>query len=55
MIVIGDRDEYISNAMVHLNNPNIYKPLHTDIPPTLKELITEKFKALRNNGFLKQA
>ena len=55
MIVVEDRDEYISNAMVHLNNPNVYKPLHTDISPTLKELITEKLKALRNNGFLKQA
>ena len=41
--------------MVHLNNPNVYEPLGTDISPTLKELITEKLKALRNNGFLKQA
>ena len=41
-IVVEDRDEYISNAMVHLNNLNVYKPLHIDISPTLKELITEK-------------
>ena len=41
--------------MVHLNNPNIYEPLSTDISPTLKELITEKLKALKNNGLLKQA
>ena len=54
-IVVEDRDEYISNAMVHLNNPNVYEPLHTGISPTLKELITEELKALRNNGFLKQA
>ena len=54
-IVVEDRDEYISNAMVHLNNPNVYEPLHRDISPTLKELITEKLKALKNNGFLKQA
>ena len=26
-IVVEDRDEYISNAMVHLNNPNVYEPL----------------------------
>jgi hypothetical protein len=45
----------VANAMVHLNNPNVYKPLHTDISPTLKELITEKLIALRNNSFLKQA
>ena len=43
-IVVEDRDEYISNAMVHLKNPNVYKPLHTDISPTLKELITENLK-----------
>ena len=41
--------------MVHLNDPNVYEPLCTDISPTLKELITEKLKAWRNNGFLKQA
>ena len=46
-IVVEDRDEYISNAMVHLNNPNVYKALHTDISTTLKDLITEKLKALR--------
>ena len=27
-IVVEDRDEYISNAMVHLNNLNVYEPLH---------------------------
>ena len=54
-IVVEDRDEYISNAMVHLNNLNIYEPLHIDISPTLKELITEKLKALKNKGLLKQA
>ena len=54
-IVVEDRDEYISNAMVHLNNLNVYEPLHIDISPTLKELITEKLKALKYNGLLKQA
>ena len=46
MIVVEDRDEYISNALVHLNNLNVYKPLHIDISLTLKELVTEKLKAL---------
>ena len=40
---------------LHLNNLNVYEPLHIDISPTLKELITEKLKALKNNGLLKQA
>ena len=30
-IVVEDRDEYISNAMVHLNHLNLYEPLHIDI------------------------
>ena len=54
-IVVKDRDEYVSNAIVHLNNLNVYEPLHIDISPTLKELITEILKALKNHGLLKQA
>ena len=38
-IVVEDRDEYIRNAMLHLNDPNVYKSLHNDISPTLKETI----------------
>ena len=36
-IVVEDRDEYIKNAMLHLNDPNVYKPLHDDITPILRE------------------
>lgn len=50
-IVVKDRNEYISNAMLHLNGPNVYKPLHKDISPTLKEVIIDQLKAPRNNGF----
>ena len=35
VIVVEDRDEHISNEMIHLNDPKVYKPLHTDIYPTL--------------------
>ena len=45
--MVEDRDEYIKNAMLHLHDTNIYKPLREDISPTLKELIIKK-------GFLKQ-
>ena len=31
-----DRDEYIRNAMKHLNNPDVYKPLNNDISNDLK-------------------
>ena len=54
-IVVEDRDEYISNAMLHLNDPSVYKSiptqryfLHT------KRSNQDKFKALRSNGFLRQ-
>ena len=40
--------------MVHLNDPAVYKPLHNDISPTLKEVITNKLLSLKNKGFLKQ-
>ena len=30
-IVVEDREKYASNAILHLNDPNIYKPLDTDI------------------------
>ena len=40
--------------MVHLNDPVVYKPLHNDISPTLKEAIINKLISLRNKGFLKQ-
>ena len=53
-IVVEDRDEYISNAMLHLNDPIVYKPLDEDISPTLKESIMDKLRLLRNNGLLKQ-
>ena len=52
-IVVEDRDEYIRNAMLHLNDPNVYKPLHNDISPTLKETIINNALRLRSNGFLK--
>ena len=51
-IVVEDRQEYIRNAMVHLNDPAVYKPLHNDISPTLKEVITNKLLSLKNKGFL---
>ena len=53
-IVVEDRSEYIANAMLHLNDPTVYKPLDEDISPTLKESIMNKLKLLRNNGLLKQ-
>jgi hypothetical protein len=53
-IVVEDREEYISNAMVHLNDPAVYKPLQNDISRTLKETITDKLLSLKNKGFLKQ-
>ena len=31
-IVVEDRDEYIRNAMEHLNNPDVYKPLIMTFP-----------------------
>ena len=40
-IVVEDRDKYIRNAKVHLNDPFVYKPLYNDISPTLKEAITK--------------
>ena len=52
-IVVENRDEYIRNTMLHLNDPNVYKPLHNDTFPTLEEIIINKLKALRSNGFLK--
>ena len=50
-IVVEDREEYIRNAMVHLNNPSVYKALHNDISPTLKEQIdvTKKQRILKTN------
>ena len=54
MIVVEDRDEYIRKAMVHLNDPTVYKPLHEDISPELKEIILNKLRLLKNNGLLKQ-
>lgn len=54
-IVVEDRDEYISNAMTHLNDPTVYKPLTEDISPLLKQKITEKLTLLKNNGLIKQA
>ena len=53
-IVVEDRSEYIANAMVHLSDPTVYKPLDEDISPTLKESIISKLKLLRDNGLLKQ-
>ena len=53
-IVVEDREEYIRNAMIHLNDPVVYKSLHNDISPTLKEAIINKLTSLRNKGFLKQ-
>ena len=53
-IVVEDRDKYISNAMLHLNDPTVYKPLAEDISPTLKESTLNKLRLLRNNGLLKQ-
>ena len=53
-IIVEDREEYIRNAMMHLSDATVYKPLHNDIPPTLKEAITNKLLSLKNKGFLKQ-
>ena len=36
-IVVEDRNEYISNAMEHLNNTDVYKPLNDDISNDLKQ------------------
>ena len=38
-IVVEDRDDYISNAMEHLNNPNVFKPLNDNISNDLKQNI----------------
>ena len=38
-IVVEDRDEYIQNAMEHLNNPDVYKPLNDDVSNDLKQNI----------------
>ena len=54
-IVVEDREDYIHNAMLHLNDPTVYKPLNNDISPTLKETIVEKLELLKTNGFLKQS
>ena len=53
-VVVEDRTDYIKNAMAHLNNPEVYKPLVEDISTTLKQNIIEKLKLLHRNGFLKQ-
>ena len=34
-IVVEDKDEYIHNAMTHLNDRTVYKPLTEDISPKL--------------------
>ena len=45
-IVVEDRDEYIQNAMEHLNNPDVYKPLNDDISNDLKQNIIRKLEHL---------
>ena len=45
--IVEDRDEYISDAILHLNDPTVYKPLAEDISPTLKESILNKLRLLR--------
>ena len=49
-IVVEDRDEYITNAMSHLNDPNVYQPLTEDISPVLKQNII----MIQTNGFKEQ-
>ena len=34
--VIEDREDYINNALAHLDDPHVYKPLSHDRSPTLK-------------------
>ena len=52
-IVVEDRDEYITNAMSHLNDPNEYQPFTEDISPVLKQNIISRLMALKNNGLIK--
>ena len=51
-IVVEDRDDYISNTMEQLNNPNIYKPLNDDISNDLKH--SKKLDLLFINGLMKR-
>ena len=53
-IVVEDREDYIRNAMSHLNDPTVYKPLSEDVSPMLKQLIIEKLKLLKTNGLIKK-
>ena len=53
-IVVEDREEYVSNAMEHLNNPDVYQPLKEDTSHILKERITEKLTLLHKHGLLKK-
>ena len=46
-----DRDDYNSNAMEHLNNPDVYKPLN-DISNDLRQ--NKKKLDLFRNGLMKQ-
>ena len=49
-IVVKERDDYIKNAMTHLNDPLVYKPLAEDIHIPNVQTIIEKLK----NGLIKQ-
>ena len=53
-IVVEDREDYIRNAMSHLNDPTVYTPLSEDISSTLKQLIIQKLKLLKSKGLIKQ-
>ena len=53
-IVVEDRDDYIRNAMTHLNDLTTYKSLATDITPTLKHEIECRLKALKTNRLIKE-
>ena len=51
-IVVTDREDYVRNAMTHLNDKSVYKPLDTDLSPTLKQTIVDKLTLLKNKGFI---
>lgn len=53
-IVVEDREDYVRNAMSHLGDTSVYKPLAEDISHTLQLDILQKLKVLKTHGMFKQ-
>ena len=54
-IVVQDRNDYIADAMNHLNDQTTYKPLRENTTHKLKEQINLKLQSLLQNGFLSKS